>query len=135
MKRPKDKKPPREVFVRNREHWIRYVDQNGRLHREKVGPFLEAAKRAAEKRRSEIREGKSFPEMLRQRVVLFGEIAKDYLDTRRSKRGLSQDEDRVDLLLEGQKAERKAQALRNAGPPRPESPSDPQDPLRLKSIT
>ena len=71
------KKLPRGVFGRNSEYWIRYTDQHGKLHREKVGPFLEQAKAAVQKRRSEVREGKFFPEKIKKRVVLFGELAKE----------------------------------------------------------
>jgi integrase len=101
MKRPKDKKLPRGVFVRKGEYWIRYTDQHGKLHREKVGPFLEQAKGAVEKRRSEVRELKFLPEKLKQRSVLFGEIAKGYLrHAQARKRTWREDEDHLQLLLE-----------------------------------
>jgi integrase len=103
MKRPKDKKLPRGVFVRKGEYWIRYTDQHGKLHREKVGPFLEQAKAAVQKRRSEIRELRFFPDKLRQRPALFGEIAKGFLETRRANRDWKHDEDRLGLLLESLK--------------------------------
>jgi integrase len=101
MKRPKNAKLPRGVFIRNDEYWIRYTDQNGKLHREKVGPFLEPAKAAVEKRRTEVRERKFLPERFRQRSVLFGEIAADYLQyARLTKRDWSHDESRLGALLE-----------------------------------
>jgi len=104
MKRPKDKKLTRGVFVRNNDYWIRYTDQHGKLHREKVGPFLEPAKRAVEKRRSDIREGKFFPEKIKARSVLFGEIAMDYLrHARLTKRDWKHDEARLNVLLEAWK--------------------------------
>jgi hypothetical protein len=78
MKRPK--KLPRGIFVRNGEYWIRYADQHGKIHREKIGPFLEPAKAAVEKRRSDVREGKFFPDRIKQRTILFGEIAEEYLE-------------------------------------------------------
>jgi site-specific recombinase XerD len=60
--------------------WIRYCDQFGRLHREKVGP-KSLAKDAYRKRKTEIREGKFFPETIkRQREMLFRDMAKLYLD-------------------------------------------------------
>ena len=100
MKRPKDKKLPRGVFVRNGEYWIRYADQYGKLHREKVGPFLEQAKAAVEKRRSEIREGKFFPDKVRQRVVPFSEIARDFLaHSKHTKRSYGHDVSRSETLL------------------------------------
>ncbi len=86
MKRLQNRKLPRGVFVRDSEYWIRYTDQFGKLHREKLGLFLEPAKAAVEKRRSDVREEKFFPDKLRQRAILFGEIAKDYVNARRSKR-------------------------------------------------
>jgi integrase len=102
MRKPRDKKLPRGIFIRNGAYWIRYTDQNGKLHREKVGPFLEQAKGAVEKRRSEVRELKFFPEKIKQRVVLFAEIAKEYLSyfqktARRDKVHIAQ---RVPVLLE-----------------------------------
>lgn len=59
--------------------WIRYVDQYGQLHREKVGP-KSLAKEVYRKRKTAIREGKFFPDTLsRKREVLFEEAAKDYV--------------------------------------------------------
>jgi integrase len=108
MKRPK--KLPRGVFIKNPEDglfWIRYADQHGKVRREMSGPFLEKAKRAVEKRRSEVREGKFFPEKIRQRSVLFAEIAKDYLTSLRAgrKRDKAHDEQRMPVLLEALKDE------------------------------
>ncbi len=58
--------------------WIRYIDADGALRREKVG-----TKRAAQtmygKRKSEAWEGKKLPKQLRTRVVRFAELAADYL--------------------------------------------------------
>lgn len=79
MKGPK--KLPRGIFVgKDGEYWICYYVQ-GRRHREHVGPFLEPAKRAIEKRRTERVEDKFFPENMRQkaRAVRFGEIAASYM--------------------------------------------------------
>jgi integrase len=132
MKRPK--KLPRGVFVRNGEYWIRYTDQNGKLHREKVGPFLVPAKRAVEKRRSDIRECRFFPERLRQRIVLFEEIAEDYLDARRNRRDFNHDEDRVELLLEGRKPKKKGKPPRSAETLAADSPRDPKGPKGLKGL-
>ncbi|HEY6273159.1 MAG TPA: hypothetical protein VIX19_14350 [Terriglobales bacterium] len=76
----KPRKLPRGIFVRDGEYWINYRDQLGRRHREHVGPFLEFAKRALEKRHTERAEGKFFPERMgKVHPVLFGEIAKAYL--------------------------------------------------------
>src|SRR5438094_870672 len=101
MKRPKNKKLPRGVFVRNGEYWIRYADQHGKLHREKVGPFLEPAKGAVEKRRTEVRERQFLPERFRRRSILFGELAKEYLQhAQRTKRDWGHDVARLGVLLE-----------------------------------
>ena len=59
--------------------WILYYDQYGRRHREKVGP-KKLAISAYQKRKTEIREGRFFPERLNQREVGFAEIAKDTLE-------------------------------------------------------
>src|SRR5437773_7348779 len=54
--------------------WVRYRDKHGRLHREKVGP-KGLARRVYQKRRTEIAEGRFFPETIKRRDVL----VKDYL--------------------------------------------------------
>jgi len=60
--------------------WIRYADQYGHIHREKVGP-KSLAKKAYEKRKTDIREGKFFPEKLgRRKDMLFKDMAKLYLE-------------------------------------------------------
>jgi integrase len=54
--------------------WVRYRDQHGRLHREKVGP-KGLAKKVYQKRRTELAEGRFFPEERGRRDVLL----RDYL--------------------------------------------------------
>jgi site-specific recombinase XerD len=76
----KSTKLPRGVFQRDGVYWVRYADQSGRIHREKVGPFIKQAQAAYQKRKSEVREGKFFPKKARQRSVGFAEIAKDALE-------------------------------------------------------
>ncbi len=75
-------KKSRGVFERPKGSgiwWVRYCDQHGQLHREKVGP-KGLAKSVYEKRKTEIRQGRFFPEQVgRQRVTLFDELAKDFL--------------------------------------------------------
>ncbi len=62
------------------EWWIRYADQYGHIHREKVGP-KSLAQKAYEKRKTQIREGKFFPDELGQRRdMLFKDMAKLYLE-------------------------------------------------------
>ena len=46
--------------------WVRYTDAHGKLHREKVGP-RGLAKQVYQKRKTEIREGRFFPQQPRQR--------------------------------------------------------------------
>ncbi|HVB35396.1 MAG TPA: site-specific integrase [Patescibacteria group bacterium] len=59
--------------------WIRYHDQHGREHREKVGR-RSAAIAAYQKRKTEIRECRFFPEQLRHRArISFNQIADDAL--------------------------------------------------------
>jgi len=71
------------VFERTKgsgDWWIRYSDQYGHIHREKAGP-KSLAQKAYEKRKTSIREGKFFPEKLRQRrEILFKDMAKLYLE-------------------------------------------------------
>lgn len=60
--------------------WIRYADQYGHIHREKVGP-KSLAQKAYEKRKTQIREGIFFPEKLGKRKdMLFKDMAKLYLE-------------------------------------------------------
>ncbi len=60
--------------------WIRYADQYGHIHREKVGP-KRLAQKAYEKRKTQIREGDFFPRQLgRGRDMLFKDMAKLYLE-------------------------------------------------------
>ncbi len=59
--------------------WVRYMDENGRLHREKVGPKSLALK-VYQKRKNEIQERRFFPERIRRRDVLLSEMIDDYLE-------------------------------------------------------
>lgn len=63
--------------------WIRYADQFGRIHREKLGPKGLAIS-AYQKRKTEVREGRYFPEKLKKRDVGFSEIARDALEYSRA---------------------------------------------------
>jgi integrase len=56
--------------------WVRYIDGEGREHRERVGP-KGLARQVYEKRKTEIREGRFFPRE-QQRLVLCSEVLKDY---------------------------------------------------------
>lgn len=81
--------------------WVRYCDEYGRLHREKVGP-KGLAQEVYRKRKTAIREGKFFPEQVgQQRVILFDELAQDFLDySKLHKRSYADDATRARRLLE-----------------------------------
>ncbi len=65
--------------TRARGDWyIRYTDQHGKLRKERVGP-RNLAIELYRKRKTEVREGRFFPEMAKKPVVLFDEIAEDFL--------------------------------------------------------
>ena len=59
--------------------WVSYFDQNGRRHREKVGPHGLACD-VYHKRKAEIAERRFFPERFRRRDVLLGTMIDDYLE-------------------------------------------------------
>jgi hypothetical protein len=104
-RKKKEQPRTRGVFERPKGSgvfWIRYVDQFGKLHREKVGP-KSLAKAAYRKRKTEIREGKFFPEKVqRRREMLFCEMAKLYLEehAKVNKRSWKTDEERLKRLIE-----------------------------------
>lgn len=87
--------------VKDSGNWsIRYTDEHGRIHREQVGP-KGLARAVLAKRRTEVRERKFFPNRIgRQRVVLFDELAQDFLDySADAKRSYKTDVSRMKLLL------------------------------------
>ena len=96
-------KPDRGIFEKvpgSGVWWIRYVDAQGRYRREKAGTWSNGDKLLT-KRKNEALRGKKLPETLRQRVVLFGEIADDALVYSRShKRSWRDDESRMKRLKE-----------------------------------
>lgn len=59
--------------------WIHYHDAEGRRHREKVGRRSDA-KQLYMKRKAEALAGKKLPERLRQKPVLFNELADDAIE-------------------------------------------------------
>jgi integrase len=88
------------VFDRDGLFWICYADQNGKIHREKVGPFIKQAQSAYQKRKSEVREGKFFPDKVKRRNVLFAEVGQDFLaHSKRENRSHSHDAGRMETLL------------------------------------
>jgi hypothetical protein len=71
----------RGIFERpagSRIWWIRYHDEHGREHREKIGP-KGLALQVYRKRKTEIAERRFFPERLRRRDVLVADMIDDYL--------------------------------------------------------
>src|ERR1017187_9367205 len=59
--------------------WIRYHDNLGKEHREKIGP-KSLARQAYEKRKTQIREGQFFPQtLLRRKSILLRDFIQDYL--------------------------------------------------------
>lgn len=95
-----DRKLPHGIFRRDDLYWIRFADENGKIHREKVGPYLKQATGAYQKRKSEVREGKFFPEKIRRRRIVFSELAQDFLDySKREKRSHAHDMTRMRALL------------------------------------
>lgn len=94
----------RGIFERPKgsgDWWIRYHDQHGREHREKVGR-RSAAIAAYQKRKTEIREGRFFPEQLRNRVT-FEQIADDalvYADRHKGPRSAREDRWKMPRLRE-----------------------------------
>src|SRR5581483_1767955 len=64
--------------------WIRYADEHGREHREKVGPKALATK-VYQKRKNEVQERRFFPERIRRRDVLLADAIKDHLERNASR--------------------------------------------------
>jgi integrase len=95
-------KPDRGIFEKvpgSGVWWIRYIDAQGRYRREKAGTWGNADMLLT-KRKNEALQGKKLPETLRQRVVLFAEIAGDALTySRKHKRSYRDDESRMKRLL------------------------------------
>jgi integrase len=81
------KVPQRGVFERppgSGIWWVRYVDADGILHRERVGP-KGLALRVYQKRKTEIRERKFFPQSLaRSRGRTFAEALDEYVGNKES---------------------------------------------------
>ena len=78
--------------------WICYYDQFGRKHREKAGTTSAAIKLYG-KRKQQALEGKKLPEMLRQPLITFEQIANDALAySKRNKRSYRTDKPRFARL-------------------------------------
>ena len=76
-RRPKDKgvfeRPPGSGIF-----WVRYKDEHGREHRERVGR-KKLAIRVYEKRRTEVQERRFFPEQIRRRDLLLKDVITEHL--------------------------------------------------------
>jgi len=82
-----NKSRARGVFERPKRSgtwWVRYTDENGRLHREKVGTKALALK-VYQKRKNEVQERRFFPERIGRRDVLLADFIDQYLDTVKAK--------------------------------------------------
>jgi len=78
--------------------WIRFIDAEGALRRESVGS-KSAAIDLYRKRKTDAMEGKKLPKKLRARVVMFSELADDYLaHAKANNEGWKADKDRIATL-------------------------------------
>lgn len=79
--------------------WIRYLDAQGRLRREKAGNKGMAIK-LVDKRRTEALKGKKLPETLRHATVTFADISRDALAySKAHKRTHDDDVQRMEVIL------------------------------------
>jgi integrase len=80
-KRRRPRVPERGIFERppgSGTWWVRYAEEHGRIHREKVGP-KGLALEVYRKRKTEVAERRFFPERIRKRELLLGAAIDDYL--------------------------------------------------------
>jgi len=78
--------------------WIRFIDAEGALRREKVGSKSAAIKLYG-KRKTDAMEGKKLPKKLRARQVRFSELADDYLEhAKANNEGWIADKNRIATL-------------------------------------
>jgi integrase len=81
IKRNANGRRERGIFERPKNSgiwWVRYADEQGRLHREKVGPKA-LAQKVYQKRKTEIQERRFFPEHFRRREITLADAIDDYL--------------------------------------------------------
>ncbi len=79
--------------------WIRYADHTGRIRREKAGS-RSSATALYQKRKTEVLEGRKFPERLRRRAVYFASLAEDALEySKAHKLSFAHDEYRMRKLV------------------------------------
>ncbi len=83
-----EKRLPRGVYEKvpgSGDYWIRYADPSGKIRRQHVGRSLAAARDIAERRRSEVRQGKFDPESVgrqRRHKMTVAEMFATYLPLR-----------------------------------------------------
>jgi len=70
----------RGVFKRDDKWWVCYADASGRIHRESVGSKT-MARNVYQLRKTQIREGKFFPELIRNPGPTFAEVIDDFIET------------------------------------------------------
>lgn len=76
------------LFQRGDVWGIRYVDENGREHREMVGTSKALARETYQRRKAAVAERRFNPEKFRRRVVLLSAALDDYLERRKDRAGL-----------------------------------------------
>ena len=89
MKESEKPKPKKErgIFERPKGSgvwWVRFHDQHGREHRQKVGP-KGLAKEVYRKRKNEVAERRFFPDRFRQRDVMVATMIDEYLNRVKNK--------------------------------------------------
>jgi hypothetical protein len=74
--------------------WIRYTDELGREHREKIGLY-QTAVHIYRKRKVEIREGRFIPEDIRRKQASVAELIADRLETAKTLRSYRTEKQRL----------------------------------------
>lgn len=90
--------------------WVRHVDANGRLRREKAGT-KSTALALYRKRKTEALEGRKLPEKLRKPPVQFAEVARDALAYSKSHKRTHEDDARLMKRILGWFRDRSAESI------------------------
>lgn len=91
MKQKRTEEQPRRergIFERPKDSgvwWVRYADENGCIHREKVGS-KSRARTLYEKRKTQVREHRLFPEQFQRRDVQISDAVRAYVAARKDRR-------------------------------------------------
>jgi hypothetical protein len=102
-----------EKVVGSGVYWIRYTDGQGKYRREIAGSCSQASKLLS-KRRAEALQRKKLPETLRQKTILFNEIADDALAFSKAHKRSYRDDVRVIARLKEWFGAREAELLSSA---------------------